>query len=124
MLGQVYVDTTETVSLTYPLNINNVFEYVWPYDRFGWKYCWSWHLLLRGMYCWLDHTELERPPSVDTFFRAEVHVKSIMISKLRPHHFTLCAAISNGGTEMLKQVVFNKITGSDTLHNFTFTIDN
>jgi hypothetical protein len=30
MLGQVYVDTTETVSLEYHhLNINNVFEYVW-----------------------------------------------------------------------------------------------
>jgi hypothetical protein len=29
MLGQVYVDTTETVSLKYHLNIKNVFEYVW-----------------------------------------------------------------------------------------------
>ena len=28
MLGQVYVDTTETVSLKYHLNINNVFKYV------------------------------------------------------------------------------------------------
>ena len=28
MLGQVYVDTTETVSLKYHLNLNNVFEYV------------------------------------------------------------------------------------------------
>ena len=31
----------------------------------------------------------ERPQSVDTSFRAEVHVKLIIISKLRPYHFTL-----------------------------------
>ena len=69
-----------------------------------------------------------RQPFADIFFKVEVFVHRCMhgimsllccyIVVFICSSMSIIIAMANGGTEILKQMIFNKATSSDSLHNF------